>query len=610
MAKRSCSVYLIDKYSVENKNTSSEITKKIIREINKDISEKAEESSRPKHLYKKQRVGDEWQRNKMKVELFFRQHIYVPEWRGFISGITEMDSPINRAENKSSSFICFIYNEDNIFVVCTGSGSSAISKYIDYSFGLEILMKLINENSKVIKSLRKRGITGNTLAASQIFKKDQIILSEETYGQLFKELTADLDCNTIYQNLGLDIGNRSDANCVAKSSFKISKSIDFEGLISFVNHLERIKNSEFSGFNINRLVQVNKRSKSGSKLIENLSKQLKKNLYKHLKSSSHNLGFEICHQNYEKYFFAEKYQIRIKSKNGGMQEYDNRISYSDIRKFLKLHHPQAIKTQKEFLKIVDKLRISSFDENGNLLTDGEVFTHLNGEIVYLSKTYFFIDNSWIQMKGNLVEELDKDVLVLLNDMDKEQKLNAIKLPRWDKGIYPVEDDYNASFLGGVNSLVFHKVLYKNIEMADVLVWDENEMKLIHVKSGFDSSMRDLVSQIDNSARILINEKKSNKYDFAHAMYDRLEEIRNPKNNKEFSKYNQSISKQIEFISRNDFINLFKSRDISYCLAVLDSSKKRNIKELEKYESNIAKLSLLDLIRNMSSLSTTLYIEEI
>lgn len=610
MTKKPCAVYLIDRNSVEKKETSEEIVARIVWEVNKGISEKAKKTSKPIHKFKPQKVKSEWLKHGYKIELYYKSNPSIPDWRGFISGIAEKGSQIYKAQNKNTSYMCFIYNSENIFSVAAGSGSFAISKYADQMFGLEILMKLIDRDSKVIKSLRSRGITGNTLAAFQIFKKDQIILSQETYGQLYKEIAADLDFALINTKLGIDIGNRQEANCLAKNSFKIGRSISFEELLDFIDHLVELKDEDGNDFNVNRLELVNKRTQSGKKLIEQLNSTLKKNLYKYLKKKTDSFSFEVCHTDYEKYFFADKYEIYHETKDDKSLSLDNRITYFDLKNYFKDKFRKEFSTQRDFVKLIEKIKIVTYDEEGHISTDSQLTKHLNGEVTFKGETYFYIDNEWIKMKSDLIDDLDEDVSAILSEIKNEGYLNTVNLPKWDKTVHKIEDNYNASFIGSQNVLVFHKVLYKNIEMADIIKWDDSKIKMIHVKSGFDSSMRDLTSQINNSARLLVNEQKSNKYKFAEVLYDRIDEIYKLKKKRDYKPYFNDISEQVKVVKKSDFVDLFRTRDVEFCLAVLDESKTKDIMKISEYNSNIAKLATLDLVRKMNALNVPLYIEEI
>jgi len=122
MVSRQCSVYLVDNASVK-KDSTEEIVVSIMREINKDLNGKAEKAKSKNYPYKQQKMKIEENEIGLNVKLYYRFHKYIPEWRGFISQITEPDSTINDAQNKMSSFICFFYNSEYIFVVCAGYGS-------------------------------------------------------------------------------------------------------------------------------------------------------------------------------------------------------------------------------------------------------------------------------------------------------------------------------------------------------------------------------------------------------------------------------------------------------------------------------------------------------
>lgn len=63
-----------------------------------------------------------------------------------------------------------------------------------------------------------------------------------------------------------------------------------------------------------------------------------------------------------------------------------------------------------------------------------------------------------------------------------------------------------------NTLVFDTVTPENIEACDILKWDDEFVYVIHVKKGFDTSMRDLAAQVSITAKRIRNDRKTD-YDY-------------------------------------------------------------------------------------------------
>jgi len=160
-----------------------------------------------------------------------------------------------------------------------------------------------------------------------------------------------------------------------------------------------------------------------------------------------------------------------------------------------------------------------------------------------------------------------------------------------------ENKYNASYIGQANTLVFDKITPANIEVCDIVKWDNNNIYLYHVKKGFDNSMRDLCNQVLISARKVVEDSKI-KYEFIGQLYDKLA------NSNGNSTYIKNAKKQLNTITRQQFIDLFSERKIVFILAVMDTSRagtRTLINHITDFDSNIAKFSLNELAKSMRNL---------
>jgi hypothetical protein len=127
-------------------------------------------------------------------------------------------------------------------------------------------------------------------------------------------------------------------------------------------------------------------------------------------------------------------------------------------------------------------------------------------------------------------------------------------------------------------------LSQNIELCDILHFDEDNLYLIHVKKGFDAKMRDLTNQIVVAGNRLWNDVKSNK--------EFLNEL--------FNNYEKS-SNYDKLFDRSKFLSLF-DKNISFVLAFCNESKRfLSVKDnVSEFRSNIAKFSLIQHVKEMNS----------
>lgn len=95
-----------------------------------------------------------------RIRVFYRRRSHPPAWRPFFSGIVAQGADLLRYEVINAAFMCFIDVGGKIYAVGGGQGIFELQGHIIVNFGTEILVRLIERNSKVIKGLQERGVTG------------------------------------------------------------------------------------------------------------------------------------------------------------------------------------------------------------------------------------------------------------------------------------------------------------------------------------------------------------------------------------------------------------------------------------------------------------------
>ncbi|XP_071083791.1 uncharacterized protein [Haliotis cracherodii] len=137
-------------------------------------------------------------------------------------------------------------------------------------------------------------------------------------------------------------------------------------------------------------------------------------------------------------------------------------------------------------------------------------------------------------------------------------------------------------------LVGDRMCIKNIEMFDIIMYNQTHTYIIHVKEGFDHNTRVVASQIRNSADILFRALTS------HMTKTALEEMwesfttekQNPSGSKSqptigklvekegMKKNYQAMKSKLDEMTKGGFIDLFRKREIVYVLAVRDKGEDR------------------------------------
>lgn len=205
-----------------------------------------------------------------------------------------------------------------------------------------------------------------------------------------------------------------------------------------------------------------------------------------------------------------------------------------------------------------------------------------------------MEGTWFKITEDYVLELDKKLKesisgkinfnLITNIWDKKSITN--EKTQKSKEVYKTETEFmKDNFLQDNTTIISHTKLIDNIEFSDLIKIDKNNKKiyLIHIKRGFDASVRDLAYQMTFSYNILQNARLQGKYEKIEELYEKLDE--NEKNK----------------IKKEDFIKIFKNYDFIYVFTFNDeTTNNRNIaNDLKKFESNIAKGVLLDLIKFFS-----------
>ena len=193
------------------------------------------------------------------------------------------------------------------------------------------------------------------------------------------------------------------------------------------------------------------------------------------------------------------------------------------------------------------------------------------------------------MKFRFIKELNNEC----TDILKQNSDNSLIDMEFD--LKQRESTFNHKFIGLPGALVFDTIVPDNIEFCDLLLYDPTNVHLLHLKKGFDNSIRDLATQVRISARRLQEDLKSGFHYIEH-VEDRVRKAARSKSD---------ISKRLggQIFPKGGLKGIFQNRkdkNIVFCLAFVDtaSSNRELKKEVAKFSSNIAKYSLIELKRDI------------
>jgi uncharacterized protein (TIGR04141 family) len=521
------------------------------------------------------------------IRIYFKTERRPPRWQAFFNGAVAPEEDMLKKKVEYASFICFIGCKENIFAIAGGQGSSVLQGFVVYNFGTEVLVRLIDKDSRVIKGLQDRGVTGTILGESKFFRGDQRMSDEDQFGKIYKAVQAELDKNIltkVFDFHATDLRRRK-AGCMAKSSFQLNKNLDFKKMLAVCDSLNLILEKK-PKFSLNKVIQIPNRGDLNKKLIEDLNAELLNMVYQDCLADIVP-DFDFCNKEYEDYYSSSSCKIYL---------YKDELSYDEPPKLgelisdLKRKGRILLENDTQFRMSFLDLLIQTFDNDGERLTSGSVLDHFHGEVKFEGRTYFKIDERWYRVDSDFIRDLNKECKGLLSDYVDEHFMMAPFIGKR-------EGDYNASFLGVDGFVVLDTITHNNIEFCDLLKFDGQNVYVIHVKQGFTNSIRELASQAIISARTLANDRLTG-FKFINGIEDAA---RKGKKSENWVR-NRVAAQKFPTNGLKSWFDTKPVGNIFFCLAILDKGNDRSLKnEIEKFDSEIAKFSIVALKREIIGL---------
>lgn len=526
--------------------------------------------------------------DKFEFQLFHKRVKTNIKWKNFIKKIaSEGESILKYQTSNSESFVLLLKNGHEIYAIAGGYGHTSIQDYVNHDFGLEILSRILKSDEKLLVAVKEKNLTGGILGAIKFFRNNYNLNDNENFGNFYQELHASLNEKILIDKFGftqndIDTGSL----CVAKSSFLIKKSISFDQMLEIVSNIEKLIKD------VEPLVEINsvkKLGKADKHLIEKLNNGLDDKVWEIVKNQhDDDTSIELCHKDFDKYYTAQSYKLNFNQVGKKESIFDEPLkNLNQLKESIK--DAIDIYNKKKFLLLLNKIKISSLDDSGNIETTGTLKQHYSAEFSENGQSYFYSNTEWYQIKPNFTLKLNELCAAFIKD-NQHEKFDDV----WD---YPSENEntFNAKHLNKPQTLVFDKVTPLNIEACDIMKWDDQFVYFIHVKAGFDNTMRDLSLQVNIAAQKIQEDLKSGNKVYLTLLYNTL------KNMKASEPYFIEAKKQLDSISLTQFLDIFNGRKPVFVLAVLDKASMKNtrtINDIELFESNIAKFSLKELIQNM------------
>lgn len=492
--------------------------------------------------------------------LVFKTYHY-PTWYGMIGNIIEEDIDLS---NTHISYILSYLKDDNIFLLTGGLGSNYISEYTQKNYGLYLLPKIMKENSPAIKSVLENRMSGNRLSSKHSNRNVTTINIENDMSSIFRELSLEIDKEMI-ELLGIEIDENKkikNLNLIAKDSFVIRKSISIENLIVVLNKLIDIEKND-DNFSLGYFIDAKKNGYSYKILNELFIQYL-----------MHGIGenFILVGDEYSEYCFGGNLYVVQDNEQNTIYQSDIPITINDLYKNCL---PEPI--TKTSIERLLKYSLVVYNDKEIILYPTKIKQCMQGYIENENKQPFFLFNDkWLMFDNNFIDNLDREFKNNYAQMIKiDKKLRDI-LSNDDTSL--TEDAYNKTFKESTEIILAHTILSNNIELADLIYFDEENLYLIHNKLKFQGNgARDVLNQILTSAEF-INHYLMEKKSLLEKYYeDILEKYPNNK---------------IKDISKDEFIDLFSKTNVYYVAGFMHNLS-------DSTDSNYAKYITIDTNKKLN-----------
>lgn len=482
------------------------------------------------------------------------------------------------------SILVLINTNSGIFSIVGGGFYKYILPFLDTSFGLNTYSRLMNPVLDEIITIKTRGVTGLRAGMSEQFKDNYRLMDYIKFGKIPTELKIKLSIETTELYFNQFLTKRS-PNIILNisSGFNINKKLSFQELALLVEILEHIEtipaNDFFSSYK--EITDKNIIANSLKPAIINELFNKRVNIINQKVSN-----FDLCYPNkIDDFYSADEYEIKLKEGDRKYIKIGRTGDKSEILKIILnfLNNNNYDNNLNSFSNKIYSIYIYTFkNQSKKAILSTALIYHLNTELsIDGLGTFIYLDSKYYKLRQVFVKEMNERCTEILNSNNLKNEVLDEEWLKKASGKRENESSYNDKY-DKENYLVVDTISPDSIELADVIHIQKDIVYLCHVKYGFSTEMRELYSQIISSARRLKNDLKDEKNDYLRAIYKSLES----------KGKNRGLSEE-------DFIEVFKSKDIKYVMCITSHLKNKPLqKNINKYRSNIAKLSLIQCYTEM------------
>ena len=493
--------------------------------------------------------------------VFFKT-VHEPVWKSVAVQIIQKNElknfscPSDFLINANVSYILFYSIGAKLYACTGGYGSNYIGKFVVKNYGLYLLPKMIDRNHPVIKGMIQNNLVGNQASTNKVNRKTTAISVEQDMSSIFRQINVETE-RSIVEDMGIEFEDNESTQkkigLVNKDSFIIRRSISLDELTTLLSNLSEIEEKEDS-FVLNYMVLARKKGISNSDLLEKMISDF---------SEGDISRFVLVGDEYEQYYSNASQYYLINEKDEEVLAQNEPIDFESV--FSKLRSNDGKITKSNVRKMLKQWKIYTEDNSGTtILFPITIYDALQGFVEYgdnKAPCYLFNGN-WFVFDKQYDALLSKEFAELF---DQNKCKSEGFLAKWNL-IHPssTEAEYNKWLAQRDDLQVAHEALINSIEIADTIVFDKENVYLLHNKISFSGAgARDLTNQILLSAEFLAIHRFS--YDartFFENYYDKID-----------SK-SKTDGRKVT-INKADFVNKFLNAKRFYYVAGYLSDYKRD-----------------------------------
>lgn len=519
--------------------------------------------------YKPQKLQDNLQTNGFSIILYFRgDDKYQSKFAAFCKDFVAEGEDARSFYPRSASSVLFVWNERHIYAVTTGQGFRMIEQCAVSKFGL-IVASIFQEKFR-ITSLDSNAMSSIVHSTKTVYSNEVDFINVNELDTIYKEITGRLnDKDKVQELLGLDSSSKKKSmKVIAKKYLQFSSALDFQGLIRL---LSIIDGYDFENFHdrFNLIVPINE--KTSASVVSSNTDAVISSIYAAIQANE-NYPFDLFHEDTLSFVSADSYVFYNQVSGDEYYSCDDLTGSAPIAAAFLEYLNGAEASLEAFSKFFHSTRIRADKGDVSGITDGSLIEHISGEVQNDGSNYYIFYGKYYQLTKSYSSRLNDSLRGKL----REELFTSDVKTLWPQ--IQDEDWFNreASLSEGYAHL--HRVLYENIEFADLVKLDEDVITVVHVKDGFDCKMRELDRQVELSIARIIDIRQNNREEFFKGLYQKATHNTTGKN------------VQTVFPTIDSFIDCLKNKKIRYFIVIRPKNK-----NLLENTSNIAKHCLNALV---------------